>query len=477
MNSNPSVRDDASIIEMQLLLFILQVLQWQLDELVDGLETILVLHIREQQRLNRALPQDKQRPNWEAFSCKITDIHFRRMFRMTLESFTLLCKQICVKVGEKRFRSEAFLLEQEQRSERFDDMERKIPPIAGEIKVAISIRMLAGGSYLDLVPLFDVSTSHLYNIFDQFLSWVLKALEFPLVSWLRERNWEALTHLANMYAEKSNGVFYGPFSGLDGLAVRVKCPTEDEVPDPGNYFCRKGFYALNVQAICDRNKRFLWCYPSNKGSTHDSAAFSSSRLYDLLKELSSDLYSRGLFIVGDSAYNLTPFLVTPYDTEDASGDLDGSKDSFNYHLSSCRIYIECAFGELVMRWGIFWRTLLFDLKKSAKVVQATMLLHNFIVDCRENISFDTSYFEDFDIPFDYVQDVLTEQTGEVPMAVATDNNEPRPGGRPTLEDVKLRELGISIRERLTVKLAVHELRRPMLHDMHFNSHGHIYMTS
>jgi DDE superfamily endonuclease len=201
------------------------------------------------------------------------------------------CTHISRSIGEERFRSEAFLAEKTEEQEQiFPSDERKIPLIAGEIKVAISIRMLAGGSYIDLVPLFHVSTSHLYNIVDLFLAWILKTFEFPLVPWLRERNWDALTNLANFYAEKSNGIFFGPFSGLDGLAVRVKCPKESEVADPGNYFCRKGFYALNVQAICDRRKRFLWCYPSNKGSTHDSAAFASSKLYDLLKELSNDLY-------------------------------------------------------------------------------------------------------------------------------------------------------------------------------------------
>jgi hypothetical protein len=196
--------DDVSLMEIQLLLFILQVLQWQMEDLVEGMETILMIHIREQQRLNRALPQEKQRPNWEVFSSKITALHFRRMFRMTLDAFTILCKRICTKVGEERFRSEAFIAEQEQRLEqqRLEDVERKIPPIAGEIKVAISIRMLAGGSYLDLVPLFDVSKSHLYNIFDTFIAWVLKTLEFPLVKWLRESNWDALTKLANIFAEK-----------------------------------------------------------------------------------------------------------------------------------------------------------------------------------------------------------------------------------------------------------------------------------
>jgi DDE superfamily endonuclease len=464
--------DDDSLIELQLIIFIVQLLQWQLDDLANGLESILLEHIREQQRLNRSLPQEKCRPTWEGFSSRLSSLHFRRMFRMTLEAFNDLCKRISRKVGDDVFRSEEFLLENEQ-----GVVDRMIPFIPGEIKVAISIRMLAGGSYLDLVPLFEVSTSHLYSIFHTFLAWMLKTFQFPLVPLLRDRNWPAINQLADAYAEKSNGVFFGPFCALDGVAVRVKCPTEREVPDPGNYYCRKGFYALNVQAICDMSKRFLWCYPSNKGSTHDSMAFTSSKLYELLIELSNDLHSRGLFIAGDTAYNLTSFLVTPYETDEIGSDSDHMKDSFNYHLSSCRIYIECAFGELVMRWGIFWRTLAFDLKKSTKIVQVTMLLHNFIIDRRENQSIDRAYFQDFDIPADSVQDYITEQTGETPQAIATDNNEPRLGGRPSTEELEQREKGITIRERLTVKLAVHDMRRPLEHDMHYNSHGHIYMTS
>jgi hypothetical protein len=124
---------------------------------------------------------------------------------MSLECFTALCKRISLKIGDDRFRSEEFLSRQEEGI--YDD-ERKIPPIAGEIKVAVSIRMLAGGSYLDLVPLFEVSTSYLYGIFHTFLGWVLKSFEFPLVSMLRESNWAAINRLANRYAEKSNGVFF-----------------------------------------------------------------------------------------------------------------------------------------------------------------------------------------------------------------------------------------------------------------------------
>ena len=188
---------------------------------------------------------------------------------------------------------------------------------------------------------------------------------------------------------------------------------------------------------------------------------------------------RGLFIVGDSAYGLAPFMMVPYDSDEMKDDIDHNMDSFNFHLSSCRIYIECAFGELIMRWGIFWRTLLFDLRKSSMIVQVAMLLHNFIIDCREG-SFDNrdmSYFQQFDIAMDSLQQQLTQLSGEMPRALATDNNEPRTAGRHSLEQIDMTQLGDTVRSRLTVKLAVHEMRRPLQHDMHYNSHEHIYMTS
>lgn len=75
-----------------------------------------------------------------------------------------------------------------------------------------------------------------------------------------------------------------------------------------------------MQAICDRWKCFLWAYPSNKGSTHDSAAFNGSCLVDLLQEMADELFERGLFIAGDSAYLLTPYLVVPYKQMDLKND-------------------------------------------------------------------------------------------------------------------------------------------------------------
>jgi hypothetical protein len=370
--------------------------------------------------------------------------------------------------------SEEYTVEQKSRGKKVDPRS-----LNGEVKVALSIRLLAGGSYLDLVPLFGVSTSHLYTVFDDFVDQVLQVFDFPLVGWLRQRNWEALEALANAFAEKTDGVFYGPFAAIDGLAVRIRSPTLKEVADPGNYYCRKGFFALNVQAICDKYKRFLWSFPSNKGSTHDATAFGHSKLLELLKQMAAELREQGIFIVGDAAYALAPFLLIPFGLQDLLHDRDGAKDSFNFHLSSCRIYIECAFGELVMRWGIFWRTLQFDLRKSTKVIQVAMLLHNFIIENRENGVSDNNYFATFRMQsqMDTIQDRITDVTGEFPHALVTDNNEPRPPGRQSLTSAELDAQGSNLRSILTTNLAVHGLRRPMQYGMRYNHEGHVYIVS
>ena len=58
------------------------------------------------------------------------------------------------------------------------------------------------------------------------------------------------------------------------------------------------------------------------------------------------------------------------------------EDSFNFHQSSQRIAIECAFGELVQRWGILWSPMRHDLDQIGLIVQGLMCLHNICIDAR-----------------------------------------------------------------------------------------------
>lgn len=424
-------------------------------------------HIKEQRRLCRSLPQEKTRPTWTGFCNRVSASHFCRQFRMSRSAFTNLCTILSTAIGEETFHPEYSSCSTGNAA----SLQGRGGLIAGEVKVAISLRILAGGSYLDLMPLFDVSVSHIYVIFEQFLSWVGTAFNFPLHKYLHDKNWPALATIAENFSYGSNGVFSGIIGAIDGLAIRIRSPRLSEVTDPGNYYCRKGFYALNVQAICDRSKKFTWCYPSNKGSTHDSVAFSNSTLHSLLTASSSQLEDQGFYLVGDSAYNLTPFLLVPYSTDEVRSDGSGIRDSFNFFLSSSRIFIECAFGELVMRWGILWRTLHFDLCKCQKIVQVCMLLHNHIKE-ENNKESNIDTFDDSN----WRPREDSEVNGERAFPLVADNNEQDAGGRPSSLQEFSRRQGEALRRSIAVQLQVQDMHRPLHSGMCYNEYGHVFFN-
>lgn len=423
---------------------------------------VLQAHIKEQNRLNRSLPVEKTRPTWLGFCNRISDSHFRKQFRMSRDAFHNLCTLLRISVGEGVFRSEDMVIST-RNSASLDARGGLIP---GEIKTALSLRLLAGGSYLDLMPLFDVSVARIYVIFDEFLDWVLKAFAFPLAKHLQEEDCGALSAIADQFSYGSNGVFSGIIGAIDGIAIRIRSPKLSEVSDPGNYYCRKGFFALNVQAICDRAKKFLWCYTSNKGSTHDSTAFSNSRLYTLLTQKAPWLKEAGYYIVGDSAYNLTPFLLVPYSTDEVQQDRFEASDTFNFFLSSSRIFIECAFGELVLRWGILWRTLIFNLVKSQKIIQVCMLLHNFIKDESDgDINTECTDWRPTD---------SSTRGHERAFPLVSDNNEISVRGRRSTTNECLRQEGEVLRRSIAIQLQINGLRRPMHSGMRYNEYGHVF---
>jgi hypothetical protein len=330
-------------VDLAFFMLVLQLTKLQLEDL--ELDLLMILQAeeerKEQHKLGRSRPRKRDRRGWSAFASSLDDKVFRRMFRMPRDSFTTLCQRVESAVGRNVFRSEAYLSERRLPSTH-DATEALGGIICGEVKLAVTIRMLAGASYLDLLNQYAVPTNTVYRIFHEGISWINSTFQFPLHIWLESEDWESLYRVSDLFAAASDGVFRGCIGALDGLAVKMKCPTlSDLIPDPGNYFCRKGFYALNVQAICDKLRRFIWVSTGHKGSTHDSLAFDGTHLNKVLAEMADKLLSKGLFFVGDSAFPLLSYLLVPYDSPDSMS----PEDAFNYWLSNSRIQIECAFGK------------------------------------------------------------------------------------------------------------------------------------
>ena len=264
----------------------------------------------------------------------------------------------------------------------------------------------------------------------------------------------------------------GCIGALDGWVVRITCPSACEVPNAGRYYSRKGYYAINVQVIVDKKKRVLWRYIGEKGSSHDSPIFMDSKLGRYM-ESNSDMFERnGWYIVGDSAYSLRSYLLTPYDNTQSNT----KEDNFNYYQSSARISVECTFGEVDRRWGVLWRPLKGLLSNHKNTIDACLRLHNFIIDCREGCI----EYDDGEISTNLNEDCFEEEFGEYEDKVRVENEEEelnlqsddfvrdnpyetlgvikshldeyRQRGRKSFLEVELREKGKIIRDNLTKAL-------------------------
>ena len=133
-----------------------------------------LLLISEQRSRQARGKRDKECIQWSELQECISDIHFRRMFRMTRLCFDLLCQKIIAAVGESGFKSEAYIdafLEGDSfifdRSKQMHQAQKLTSGgyVSGEIKLAIALCLLAGGSSLDLAVIFDISESHCRQIF------------------------------------------------------------------------------------------------------------------------------------------------------------------------------------------------------------------------------------------------------------------------------------------------------------------------
>ena len=307
------------------------------------IEILCARHVEKSKRKSIAAKtrMPKQRTTWKAFVETLSDRHFCRMFRMDKECFVLLCSDIEHAVGSEKFCSEFFLENEQKKTNIFSAHSATSGGfIPGEIKLAITLHVLAGGSYLDIASIFSVSITYVHTICSNVLQqWICQdeIWNFDFLEVLEDE--KKMYNISRCFAMgQSGGILAGVIGALDGWLVRIHCPnkTKDNVNNPGTYYSRKGFYALNVQVIADKNRFILWRSIGARGSEHDSAAFKSTKLYSKLCEMSksgksemqSNKHNMQFYIIGDSAYALRDFLLTPYDNASPNS----SEDVFNYHL-------------------------------------------------------------------------------------------------------------------------------------------------
>lgn len=99
---------------------------------------------------------------------------------MNRECFTSLCQNIILCVGEKGFKLEAYMDAFLKGTYQMYDVyciSTDGGYIAGEVKLASTLRVLASGDALDLVIVFDIDSCHCnVLIYEVLLQWVIKMI-------------------------------------------------------------------------------------------------------------------------------------------------------------------------------------------------------------------------------------------------------------------------------------------------------------
>ena len=137
-----------------------------------------------------------------------------------------------------------------------------------------------------------------------------------------------------------HSMFLGAMGVVDGTHIKLlDIPTQDW---SAKWKCYKGYHACNVQAIVDEDLRWRWIGIGCHGSMHDSGAFKSfavshdRKTYPILPSH---------HILGDPAYELSTWLLTPYD-----GSLQHAQQQYNTLHSAARMSVERAFGVMKQRF-------------------------------------------------------------------------------------------------------------------------------
>ncbi|KAI4455966.1 hypothetical protein MML48_8g00014968 [Holotrichia oblita] len=130
---------------------------------------------------------------------------------------------------------------------------------------------------------------------------------------------------------------------------------------------RKQYFSINVQAVTDAKKRFVDIVARWPGSSHDATIFNASRLKAKFEE---GQYNNCV-LLGDSAYNLRRFLLTPF-----LNPAGNSQQRYNESHIRTRVTVVNMFGIWKRRFPVMAYGCRLKLENVLLVIVATAVLHN-----------------------------------------------------------------------------------------------------
>lgn len=168
---------------------------------------------------------------------------------------------------------------------------------------------------------------------------------------------------------------------LDGTFIPIFCPDWLQ----NLYFCRKGFYALSFQVVCNALGFIIWAGGARPGSSWDGNCIKNETLEYLLAALPP-----GYFIIADSGYVGTGRILTPFKRQRGQT-LTRLQEHWNYLHSLVRGIIEKVFGVLKAKWRWMLRGVKMDAPETyANHFLACSIIHNMVIEHNMGLSYGAS---------------------------------------------------------------------------------------
>jgi len=161
---------------------------------------------------------------------------------------------------------------------------------------------------------------------------------------------------------------------IDGTHIPIIAPSENS----SDFYNRKGYYSIIMQAVVDHSYKFIDINVGWPGKVHDSRVFRHSSLFEMgnqgflpEKVLNLNNTHVPVHLIGDAAYTLLPWLMTPF-----KGKLTEIQEAYNYKLSSARMVVENSFGRLKARFRRLLKRFDGQLPFLLDVIVDCVILHN-----------------------------------------------------------------------------------------------------
>ena len=142
----------------------------------------------------------------------------------------------------------------------------------------MTLRYLAGGASIDQCLIYRVELHLFYSTIKRTIERLFRTLpKFELGPALAAQDTDTLDRISDGFRTRTDGLLRGCVGAIDGLLMPIRRPHGEL--NERVFRCRKGFYALNIQAIADRDGRFLHASVGRcPGAAHDSYAWSRDPL-------------------------------------------------------------------------------------------------------------------------------------------------------------------------------------------------------